>query len=242
MNVLKKHTVNLDTYNNWYFDTTGLLGHKIMATCYRYKYPAGTDTVHQLVFLYVTFKGEQVAYVRIEDNNYPDKRVLLKYVDSVYTAGVLAAYNAKHQTDFSWSDLYEDDWDRFTTDVGFTSTTDDLDSSGIPSLLTGGLSYEIKICIPLIKNKDHHAIEKFTKSFNPVRKAYGATCLYVIQQLGEPLSIEEKELLKAIRQSKETIDYSHGCLVQRQKRINAILTKRELDYISVTVQRVIAYK
>jgi len=245
MKILERHALSRDTFNNWRIDTVGLLDHKKLGEYYLYNASTGTNTVLKQVFLNVTYNGEQVGYITIEDDYYDpaiNKRVhntLFKYIDSVYATGALAGYNTKNKTGFTWHDLFEDDWDRFTTDGGGLSFPEEPDSSGFPSLLTGSLSHEIKKCIMLIKNKDHQAIEKFTKSFNPVRKAYGAACLYVWQQIGEPLSMEEKQLLQMIRQSNEKIDYSNGCLVERQKSIHAILTKRELDYIVLIVKRVI---
>jgi hypothetical protein len=234
---LKNQAAYRDPHDHWWGfdkDTTGLLGHKVMAAAYRYKYRANKKTIRQLVFLYVIYQGEQIGYLRIEEDVYPTKRVFLKYVDSAYATRVLTPYNNEYHTDFSWPDLYEDNWKRFVAWGSFEDkpTPEELDSSGTKKPWFC-LSNEMKQCIPHVIHKDHQAIAKYSKSFNPVRKAYGAACLYVLQQLGEPLNPEEDQLLETIRQSDERIDHSVGCMLYRLQMINTILTKELDDIVSI---------
>lgn len=248
--VIQKHASFRD-YQNWSHsdDTITYLYHKKLFECYRFKTPrANGDTANKLVFLYVTYKDDQVGYVKIDASYYDYdlnkffSPVLYKYIDSAYSASILAVYNTKHNTDFTWQDLFEDDLDRFCVDVGLsTPHPDDFDSTGFPTPYFG-LSYQIKQCLPLILNKDHKTIIRYCKSFNPTRKAYGAVCLFSIQKMGEPLTVEEKKLLRSIKKSSETSDYSSGCFVTRDKKLKKFLTTEELESVYRTALRVQKYK
>lgn len=242
---LKEQAVYRDPHDWWWNfdrDTTGYLGHKIMGCAYRFKHRAHWKTIRQLVKLYVAYKGDQIGYVRIEDNVYPLKKVFFTYVDTTWATLLLAQYNKEHQADFSWRDLYEDNWNLFSTGRGFDEPPmgDELDSAGKFTPWYGP-SEELKLCIRLVIKKDHPGIAKFSKSFNPVRKAYGAICLYALQELGEPLSIEEKQLLETIRQSEERIDYYVGCNRYPQQMIRTVLTTKKLDDIVSIVKGIIEY-
>lgn len=247
--ILQKHAPYQDINNNWSHstDTTAFLQNKKLFECFRYKTPlANGDTSHKLVFLFATYKNDQVGYIRIENDHYDHannkfvRNLLFKYIDTVYTDRILSNYNTMNGTDFSWPDLFEDDLDRYCTDVGLPiPQPDDFDSTGIPTPYFG-LSYEIKECLPMILNKDHQAIIRYCKSFNPTRNAFGAASLYAMQKMGEPLSTEEKQLLEKIRKSPAKTDCSTGCLVTRDKKLKDILTKSELENvyrIAVDVQK-----
>lgn len=247
---MQKHAIFRD-YQNWSHsnDTATYLQHKKLFECYRFKtLRANGDTANKLVFLWVTYKDDQVGYVKIEDSYYDYdsskslSHILLKHIDSLYTNSVLAAYNTKHNTDFTWQDLYEDDYSRYNIGGGLSVPhADDFDSTGFPTPYFG-LTYEIRDCLPMILNKDHKAIIRYCKSFNPTRNAYGAVSLYTMQKMGEPLSTEEKQLLKTIRQSSKTTDYSSGCFVTRNKKLKDILVTRELEYVYTIALRVQKYK
>lgn len=150
-------------------------------------------------------------------------QVVYKYVDTAYTNQVLAGYNKKHQTQFTWKDLYEDSCTYFTMSTWNSDHTDSAFDA------EGNLKREITISkpmklefYPLIKKRDHNAIIKNCLSFNPCRKAYGAVCLYALEQLGEPLSKKEKHLLKQCRLCREKIMYASGDFYE-PTRISSLL-------------------
>jgi hypothetical protein len=229
-------------------DTTYYLNHSKLNRCFGYSTPAGENsTTFREMFVHAIYKGEQIRYVRIAERTYDQKErlykydTLFRYVDSPYTAGILNAYNTLHHSDFNWQDLYEDELDRFSIVPGLRVPAILTDSNGVEIGLADEpfIAEEMKAFLPLINKRDHGTIVKNCKSFNPTRKAYGALCLYVLQQMKEPLTTEEKQLLKNICQSDETTTFSHGCLVYRGKKISAILTKKELPYMANSVMRVV---
>lgn len=172
------------------------------------------DSIVRRIFVHVIHKNEQVGYIRISGTRYDSSlkqetwQVVYKYVDSAYTNQILNAYNQKHQTQFTWKDLYEDSCKNFSVrPVNLVCTDYVYDPAGNviePIFISQQMKQEF---YPLIKKRDHNAIIRNCLSFNPYRKAYGAVCLYALQQLGEPLSKTETHLLKECRRSKEKIFY-----------------------------------
>jgi len=235
LKIIQKHAVSRDTINDWRFnDTVALLGHKRLSECYRYVQSAGSHTINKLVDLEVIYKAEQVAYIRIKDDYHDPavnrfvKHTLLTYVDSAYSAGVLAGYNTKNGTNFTWHNLYEDTLTNFSV---FPGLQFHYDSNGV-MIKEPFLAEEMLPFVALIKKRNHAEIVTNCKSFNPTRKAFGAVCLYVLHQLGEHLSAEEKRLLKEIRASEETTDFSGGCTGSRGIPLKTFLTEKELRSIA----------
>ena len=220
-------------------DTTLYLNHSKLNRCFGYSTPAGENsTTFREMIVRAIYKGEQIRYVRIEERIYDPKErlykydTLFRYVDSSYTAGILNAYNALHHSDLTWRDVYEDNLNKFVIFPGFRAPNIIKDSNGVEIGLADEpfLSVYMMKFLPLIKQRDHGTIVKNCKSINPTRKAYGAVCLYVLQQMKEPLTNEEKQLLKNICQSNETTNFSPGgCYGPSSKKTNTILTKKNLD-------------
>jgi hypothetical protein len=229
-------------------DTTFYLKQTILGGCFSYRTPAGEkDTVERIIKVRAICKGEQIGYVHMAERIYDQPggsyqyKTILKHVDSSYTSGILNAYNTLHQTNFNWQDLYEDELDRFSIVPGLRVPAILTDSNGVEIGLADEpfLAGEMMAFVPLINKRDHGTIVKNCKSFNPTRKAYGALCLYVLQQMKEPLTTEEKQLLKNICQSDEITTFSQGCMVYRGKKISTILTKKELPNMANNVMRVV---
>jgi hypothetical protein len=191
-----------------------LLGQRMKKADFHYTL---ADSIVRRMVVQVIYKNDQVGYIKIEGERYDSSKkqevwqVAWKYVDTLYTNQVLTAYNNKHQTQFTWTDLYEDNCMGFTIRPGELVCQDySYDPHGNviePILISPQMKKEF---YPLIKKRDHNAIIKNCQSFNSVRKAYGAVCLYVLQYLGEPLSKKEKHLLKKCRRSREKIVYMEG--------------------------------
>jgi hypothetical protein len=225
------------------WDTTLYLKHTKLNRCFGYSTPVGENgTIFREMIVRAIYKGEQIRYVRIEERIYDQKErlykydTLFRYIDSSYTAGILYAYNNLHHSDFTWRDLYEDNLDVFVIFPGLRAPNIIKDSNGVERLVDEpSLSRYMMKFLPLIKKRDHGTIVQHCKSFNPTRKAYGALCLYVLQQIKEPLTNEEKQLLKNICQSNETTEFSSGCYHWNSKKINTILTKNELSIMANAV-------
>lgn len=197
--------------------TRELLGHNIERASFHFTLPNNTA---RFVRLRAIYKKEKVGYIKIETDSYDSIlkqdvwEVAYKYVDTDYTNQTLAAFNNQYKTRFTWTDLYEDDCRNFSVKPGELVCTDyayNPDGHVTEEIfISREMKYEF---YPLIKSRDHQAIAKNCLSFNPVRKAYGAVCLYALQQLGEPLSKAEKQLLKKTRRSRENIPYKQGDVV-----------------------------
>ena len=80
----------------------------------------------------------------------------------------------------------------------------------------------------MIINRDHEAIVKNCRSFNTIRRAFGAYCLYVLQRRGEPLSWEEKELLMKIANSNEQMRYRAACKLDPIIQVKNALSPQNL--------------
>lgn len=186
----------------------------------------------KLMNLFVTYTGDTVRYIKLESFTYEFNNTLMGinrpvyYIDSVYSNKLLSNYNTAHKTNFSIADLYEDDCDCFGT-IGrpnIVSTYTKKDGS------QGNVFYaqDFAEFWPSLRDRDHAAIVKNCRSFNTVRKAFGAFCLYILQQQGEPLSWEEKELMQKILNSTEKISYCAMCKRYDSVQINNLLTPKEL--------------
>jgi hypothetical protein len=187
------------------WDTTLYLKHTKLNRCFAYSTAVGENgTIFKEMIVRAIYNGEQIGYVRIEERIYDQKvrlykyDTLLRYVDSSYTAGILNAYNTIHHSDFTWRDLYEDNLDEFVIFPGFRAPNIIKDSNGVEIGLADepSLSLYMMKFLPLIIKRDHGTIVQYCKSINPTRKAYGALCLYVLQQIKEPLTNEESSCLK----------------------------------------------
>jgi len=203
------------------------------------------DSIIRRMFVQVIYKNDQVHYIKIEGMQ-PDSmqkqetwQVVYRYIDTAYTHQVLKAYNQKHQTDFTWKDLYEDDLDEFVVLPGFMAPNILKDSNGAEIGLAPAepfLSRYIMDFLPLIKKRDHHAMVKMCQSPNPARKAYGALCLYTLQQLKEPLTSGERQLIETISHSNEVTKYSPGgCYSSHPKKLSTFLTKMDLKHYATVI-------
>lgn len=212
--LFSKHPSYIDEtdYSRGYNDA--LLGQRMEKADFHYTL---ADSIVRRMTVQVIHKNDQVGYIKIEGMRYDSVKkqevwqIAYRYVDTAYTNQVLAAYNKKHHTQFTWNDLYEDSC------KGFIMSTWNSDHRDSAFDAEGNLRREITISkpmklefYPLIKKRDHNDIIKNCQSFNPYRKAYGAVCLYALQQLGEPLSKTEKRLLKQCRRCQEKILYTTG--------------------------------
>jgi hypothetical protein len=212
--LFSKHPSYIDETDYTRGYNEALLGQRMEKADFHYTL---ADSITRHMYVQVICKNDQVGYIKIEGMRYDSSKnqenwqVAYTYVDTPYTNRVLAAYNQKHQTNFTWTDLYEDSC------KGFTMGTWNSDHTDSAFDAEGNFRREITISrpmklefYPLIKKRDHNAIIKNCLSFNPYRKAYGAVCLYAMQQLGEPLSKTEKHLLKQCRRFREKIMYASG--------------------------------
>ena len=222
--LFSKHPSYIDETDYDYNDA--LLDQRVEKADFHYTL---ADSIMRRMVVQVIHKNDQVGYIRISGMLYDSMQkqetwqVAYKYVDTAYTNLVLDAYNTKHHARFTWQNLYEDSCKAF---VMSTWNSDHRDSAFDAE---GNLRREITLSrpmklefYPLIKKRDHNAIIKNCLSFNPNRKAYGAVCLYALEQLGEPLSKKEKHVLKQCRQSREKIYYASGDTYPL-KRIRALL-------------------
>jgi len=232
--VLQKHAFSRDTDNHWFVlaDTNTYLNHQLLFDCFRYD--------NRLVFLRAVYKNDKVAYLLLDSQNYTATRsnddTLFKYVDLDYTTNILAAYNRAHQTDFTWQDLYEDELTRWVDGlpelleplIDRNVATEEDGEMGRVRIEGNGPPYATTLFRPLLLKRNHAAIVRSARSFNPVRKAYGGYCLFILEIMGERLSDEEKQLFSTISQSKEIITVNIGCFV-RKAPISSLFTKQELE-------------
>lgn len=199
----------------------GYLSQTFLFDCFSYDTVNGGDTSYKEVKLFAFYQGEQLGYLKILES-YFDKasnteiknKVLLQYMNAPYTDSVLKVYNSKHQADFTWKDLYEDS---LTSYDGFDEVLEPLierDKATVEDGYMGrvrggirGLAPPVAVTLfrPLLLKRDHAAIVRNARSFNPVRKAYGGYCLFILKVTGEKLSAEEKQLFHSIAHSKEII-------------------------------------
>jgi hypothetical protein len=117
-----------------------------------------------------------------------------------FLTSVLRAYNKIQNVEFTWHDLFEDRIDNFSTEPGLGIWKD-----GEPRT-----EWE-RVYLPMVKRKDHIAIQNECKSFNPVRRAYGAFALFHLKDAGESLSDPENKMFSEILTSKDRVYYSWGC-------------------------------
>jgi len=212
MALFSKHPSYIDASDYDYNEA--LLGQRIKKADFHYTL---ADSIVRGMTVQVIYKKDQVGYIKISGERY-DKSTKLStwevaytYIDTPYTNQVLNAYNKKHQTQFTWKDLYEDSCMNFSVrPINLVYTDYVYDPAGNviePVFISERMKQEF---YPLIKKRDHNAIIKNCLSFNPYRIAYGAVCLYALQQLGEPLSKTEKHLLRKCRRCSEKIMYTTG--------------------------------
>lgn len=234
--VIEKYAVIKDTITRWvyYTDTNGFFEQKKLFQSFVYRDPsAQKDSPAKTMNLFVTYTGDTVRYIKLESFHYEFTKTLagitnpVYYFDTVYTNRLLLTYNKAHKTNFTIADLYEDDCDCFAT-IGrpnIVSAYTKRDGS------QGNVFYaqEFAEFWPSLRDRDHAAILKNCRSFNTVRKAYGAFCLYILQQQGEPLSWEEKELMQKILNSTEKISYRAMCKNYDGVQIKNLLTPKELQ-------------
>jgi hypothetical protein len=224
--LFSKHPSYIDETDYTRGYTEALLGQQIEKADFHYTL---ADSIVRRMFVQVIYKNDQVHYIKIEGMRYNSTQkqetwqVAYRYIDTAYTNQLLAQYNQKHKTQFTWKDLYEDSCTYFTMSTWGSDHTDSAFDAA------GNLRREITISkpmklefYPLIKKRDHNAIVTDCLSFNPYRKAYGAVCLYALQQLGEPLSKSEKHLLRKCRHCRKKIMYASGDYFQ-PTRINSLL-------------------
>lgn len=114
--VIEKHTANKDT-ESWslYEDTIGFFQQKKLFQSFKYRMPSDKkESITRTVQLSVTYTGDQVRYIKLEAFHSNFNKALhgttrpVYYVDSVYTDSLLSTYNAKHKTNFTPADLYEE--------------------------------------------------------------------------------------------------------------------------------------
>jgi len=233
--VIEKHTASKDTVTYWAYkeNTNGFFQQKKFFQSFVYRGPsAKKDSPGQTMLLFVAYTGDTVRYIKLESFTYEFNNTLMGinrpvyYIDSAYSNNLLSNYNAAHKTNFTFADLYEDECDCFAT-IGrpnMENTYTKRDGS------KGNVFYasEFAEFWPSLRDRDHATIIKNCRSFNTVRKAYGAFCLYVLQQQGEPLSWEEKELMQKILNSNEKISYCAICKRYDGVQINNLFTPKEL--------------
>lgn len=213
MALFSKHPSYINETNYTYNEA--LLGERMEKADFHYTL---ADSIVRRMYVRVIYKNNQVHYIKVEGMRYDSTQkretwqTAYRYVDTAYTSQVLGAYNSKHQTHFTWKDLYEDSCREFAVGIFWGS---DYEDSAFDA--KGHFRREIYISrpvkqafYPLVKKRDHNAILTNCLSFNPVRKAYGAVCLYAMQQLGEPLTKTEKHLLRQCRRCREKIKYMDG--------------------------------
>ncbi|MBO9204589.1 MULTISPECIES: hypothetical protein [Niastella] len=188
------------------------------------------DSITRRMTVETTYKKDQVGYIKIKGQYY-DKtagtfiwQTAYTYVDTPFTNQMLEAYNKIHQTQFTWKDLYEDSCKGFFINMSgsdFADSAFDAEGNFKDRII---LSRPMKLeFYPLIKRRDHNAIIKNCLSFNPARKAYGAVCLYALQQLGEPLSKTEKHLLRKCRRCREKVLYDASTDLIDLVKVRALL-------------------
>ena len=212
--LFSKHPSYIDETDYTRGYNEALLGQRVEKADFHYTL---ADSIVRRMVVHVIYKNDQVGYIKIEGDRYDSTlkkeswQVAYTYVDTAYTNQVLGAYNTKHHTQFTWQDLYEDSCRSFAVSPVNLVRRDYLyDPEGNviePVLISQQMKQEF---YPLIKKRDHNAIIKNCLSFNPNRKAYGAVCLYALQQLGEPLSKTEKHLLKQCRRCRDKVVYASG--------------------------------
>jgi len=218
----------------------GYLGQTFLFDCFAYDADIGSSTTYKEVKLLAFYQGEKLGYLKILES-YFDKasnteiknKVLHHYINVPYTDSILKVYNTKHQSDFTWKDLYEDSLLEYE---GLPELFEPLidpavatDEDGYQGKVRGGIQfgppYATTLFRPLLNNHDHAAIARCARSFNPVRKAYGGDCLFILQVMGEKLSAEEKQLFWSVSHAKEIIPVRFGC-VDKNEPINSLFTKQ----------------
>ena len=225
-------------------ESAGLMGHKKIwqRILYSRRDWAQDSVIYTEVYVKAVYKGEKLRYVQvvehynIDHTGFFETRELMKYVDSSYANRILLAYNENHETYFDWKDLFEDDhrYFEFFGDVVAVEYYDHPDGSGRDSVLVSG---GLRTFWPMIRDRDHIAVMKNCKSINPVRKAYGLVCLYVWQQRGEILSLEELRLLRSIVKMNDTITYKSGCKVNPIATIGKVLTEENLQRLYTSMYK-----
>lgn len=238
--VIEKHAASIDTITYWAYkeNTTGFFQQQKLFESFRYKLSADKkDKSYQTVNLFATYTGDTVRYIKLESFHYEFNQTLtgiqrpVYYIDSVYSESLLSNYNTTHKSNFTTADLYEDECDCFcmVARIDLESTYTKKDGS------QGNVFYaqEFAEFWPSLRDRDHAAIVKNCRSFNTVRKAFGGFCLYVLQQQGEPLSWEEKELMQKVLNSTEKISYRAVCKRFDGVQIRDLLTPKELKELYV---------
>lgn len=172
----------------------------------------------------VIYLDDKVLYLSIVRTEVMDGKKIVsdtiyRYVDSLYSAKFLTQFNTENGTIFTWRDLFEDNINYFIIEpgIGFWKENE-------PKTI-----WE-EIYVPMLKRKDHAAIQKECKSFNPVRRAYGAFALYNLQKAGKKLSPAEVVMLNNITTSKTPIDFSQGCDNYSDKPTDEVLRISIADY------------
>ena len=236
--LFSKHPSYIDESDSRLYNEA-LLGQRMEKA--NFHYTLADSITHDMNVLAI-YQNEQVHYIKIEGMRYDSNQkqeawqVVYRYIDTLYTNQVLARYNKKHQTDFTWQDLYEDPLHRYDNlpelfepliDPAEATEEDYAQGKVRAGLKHGGPPYSTSLFRPLLINRDHAAIVRSARSFNPVRKAYGGYCLFILEGMGEKLSAEEKQLFRSIAQSKEIIPVyfeDMGSL----KPISSIFIKKDL--------------
>jgi hypothetical protein len=233
--VIQKHAASKDTTTYWAYKekTTGFFQQQKLFQSFVYRDPsAKKDSPGKTMNLFVTYTGDTVRYIKLESFHYEFNQTLagiqrlVYYIDSVYSNNLLSNYNAAHKSNFTFADLYEDECDCFGTIGRPNEQSTYIKKDGSRGNVFYG--HDFAEFWPSLRDRDHAAIVKNCRSFNIIRRAFGAFCLYILQQQGEPLSWEEKELMQKILNSTEKINYCAMCKRYDSVQINKLLTPQEL--------------
>ncbi len=237
---LQKHASYVDSSMIKYMDTTAFLNLNMFSYYYRYRTHSRNEISDNHIIVNLTYKDERVAYANITD--YSD--TLFRYVDTTYAVRMVNDYNSINKTDFTWHDLFEDS-------IGMYDYLDELfdplidpavatEEDGLQGKVRGGIKFldpiTAQVYRPMLINRDHAGIIRNCRSFNPTRRLHGALCLFILEQLGEPISKEEKQLFKTIRRSSERTFARMGCIASGYIPIKYLLSKSELKKLKEQVE------
>ena len=179
--------------------------------------------------VYVEYKDNTVASIIIvDDNNIHKERKIFwpdtcfRYFDSTFLQSEITNYNRQNNADFTLQNLLAKDKCK--------------EFSIVPGCCGSNISSEMEPFLPLIQQENKTAMIRNCKSFNPVRRAFGAVCLYYLQRDGVLLSDEENYLIDKIRCSDDKISGSWGCFGFRNKKISDVLSDKEIEGYYITIK------
>jgi hypothetical protein len=150
---------------------------------------------------------------RIEDNDITVYNSEFQFLDTVLAEKHLKKHNSFFTSNKILPDFFSTRFERFSYSCGFVSQTPE-------SMID---------CLAIIKNKDKNDLVTLATSISPTDRAYGVFGLYILERIGNNLTVTEKELIKLNQKSTAEAYSCSGCITGTQS-LKSLLDSKSLRW------------